>query len=534
MYRDYLLRSFRNELLLFPLVTLILICSIFFIPSRYEENDDVIMSWIASGFISGEPSMFLIFSNIIIGYVLKFFYQVSPETPWYSLYLYFFHWFALTIFVIYSRNFLPEKLRFSFWASVIFLEYYFLTNLQFTTTAGMVGIAGVILLVKSSNTDYWFRVLSLIALASSFMIRKEAFYLIIGLSGFFLLQKVWKNWGGVKFTILTFMVILCLWGIDKYHYTSDPDLNGFVKYNQIRGELEHKIMNNYAFNPKIWTLEELNLYRSFYLESPEKYSLKELQYENDNAPKFSIDYKSRLIELVRHFCSSKFRIILAFWILFLTGWIIWKQGSSILLNLIPSIVLTFYVSLFMIMKDRVLYVILFFALLVLVCSIKQHNFIILKVLPALLILSVLYAYIKSAAINRDINLEIHKSMEFLISYDPSKIVHLWPSDPDIENIRPIQNKYSWKNKNNLYIMGWLSNSPFNTKILRHRQSDTFYQSLSEGKGVLAVNPVKRKKVLKDLIVHFDNLYGGTHHLKEVRKFFTKTDTIQMLQLVRNP
>lgn len=83
-------------------------------------------------------------------------------------------------------------------------------------------------------------------------------------------------------------------------------------------------------------------------------------------------------------------------------------------------------------------------------------------------------------------------------------------------------------------MGWLSNSPFNTKILRHRQSDTFYQSLSEGKGVLAVNPVKRKKVLKDLIVHFDNLYGGTHDLKEVRKFFTKTDTIQMLQLVRNP
>ncbi len=53
----------------------------------FESNDDVGMAQIVSGVTTGTPSAELIFSNILIGSVLKFLYGLTDGVNWYTLYL---------------------------------------------------------------------------------------------------------------------------------------------------------------------------------------------------------------------------------------------------------------------------------------------------------------------------------------------------------------------------------------------------------------------------------------------------------------
>ena len=53
----------------------------------FESNDDIGMAHIVSGVTTGTPSAELIFSNILIGSVLKFLYGLTDRVNWYTLYL---------------------------------------------------------------------------------------------------------------------------------------------------------------------------------------------------------------------------------------------------------------------------------------------------------------------------------------------------------------------------------------------------------------------------------------------------------------
>ena len=76
-----------------------------FTPS-YETNDDPNMQWIASGFYTGHPSEYLVFSNVLIRWAVKSLYTLVPGCNWYLVYLLGIHYVALTgiAFVVLSRH----------------------------------------------------------------------------------------------------------------------------------------------------------------------------------------------------------------------------------------------------------------------------------------------------------------------------------------------------------------------------------------------------------------------------------------------
>ncbi|MBX9774056.1 MAG: hypothetical protein K2Y71_06545 [Xanthobacteraceae bacterium] len=53
----------------------------------HRTNDDSLMRMIAEGAMSGSPSEFLIYENVIAGLVLRSLYNVAPRVPWYDLVL---------------------------------------------------------------------------------------------------------------------------------------------------------------------------------------------------------------------------------------------------------------------------------------------------------------------------------------------------------------------------------------------------------------------------------------------------------------
>src|SRR6267142_3034143 len=55
---------------------------IFLVPD-YETNDDLAMQLIASGFYTGHPSEYLVFTSFAIGWMLRLLYEFSGSFNWY-------------------------------------------------------------------------------------------------------------------------------------------------------------------------------------------------------------------------------------------------------------------------------------------------------------------------------------------------------------------------------------------------------------------------------------------------------------------
>ncbi len=72
----------------------------------YESDDDQGMQYIASGFYTGRPDAHLVYTNILIGWVLKFLYGSWAGCNWYFIYLLAVHFAALTViaFLVISRR----------------------------------------------------------------------------------------------------------------------------------------------------------------------------------------------------------------------------------------------------------------------------------------------------------------------------------------------------------------------------------------------------------------------------------------------
>jgi hypothetical protein len=71
----------------------------------YETNDDLMMQMIASGFHTGHPDGHLVFTNVLIGWALRFLYGTWTGCNWYLIYLLAVHYAALTAiaFLVVSR-----------------------------------------------------------------------------------------------------------------------------------------------------------------------------------------------------------------------------------------------------------------------------------------------------------------------------------------------------------------------------------------------------------------------------------------------
>jgi hypothetical protein len=248
----------------------------------YETNDDLMMQMIASGFHTGHPDAHLVFTNILIGWALRFLYGAWAGCNWYFIYLLAVHYVALTAiaFLVVSRRggWLFTMLYVGFF---LIVETRILLYLQFTTTAFLAGTAGLLLLVdglRPGHPAHWPKVIAGIAFVGLLCLVREPVVLLLAVIACpFLLERFGlAGWRRLLGTVLACAgIFLVLHGINRWAYQRDPAWAEFSEYNRMRGEIHITPLARYISKaaPTVgWSENDGWMFSNFYFSDPDVYA----------------------------------------------------------------------------------------------------------------------------------------------------------------------------------------------------------------------------------------------------------------------
>jgi hypothetical protein len=248
----------------------------------YETNDDLMMQMIASGFHTGHPDAHLVFTNVLIGWALRFLYGAWAGCNWYLIYLLAVHYAALTAiaFLVVSRR---GGWRFALLYVGFFLvvETRILLYPQFTTTAFLAGTAGLLLLVdglRPGQTAHWPKVIAgILFVGLMCLIREPVALLLVVIAGPFLLERLglagWRRLLGTGLACAA--IFLVLHGINRWAYQCDPAWAEFLEYNRMRGEIHLTTLEKFIPEaaPAVgWSENDGWMFSRFYFSDPDVYA----------------------------------------------------------------------------------------------------------------------------------------------------------------------------------------------------------------------------------------------------------------------
>jgi hypothetical protein len=373
--------------LLQPLVAAFIFSAIFFalvfifFRPGYGATDDINIISIAFGYLGGKPLPFLVYSNVLLGFALNFFYGVSPHINWeicFFIALNFLSVWAL-IYVFSSR--LPEaRLKLFATLSILLADAYFVINLTFTLMAAFSTLAGFCLLLMAIQTRPALKKGAFVfgialALAGS-LIRLKAMLLVCILISpallFFypLLQR--------KKLILAFITLGILvsggYFFDRLYVQSNPDWSSYQTYDSVRSQIHDTPRNlniknkpaDASINPVVaqvgWSKNDLKVFLNWFFPDKQIYSLENLQYIVEHVPG---EQATRLraisilsTALLRPVVLPYFLIVFSTWVLMLFYGFTRRAAASLLTLLATFGGLAFYLAWAMKIPDRVLMILL--------------------------------------------------------------------------------------------------------------------------------------------------------------------------------
>jgi hypothetical protein len=275
----------------------------------FDTNDDAVMNMIVAGKGYGlSPDEHIVFSNVLIGFVLARLYTLWPSVPWYGGYLLAIHFAAqsLILYCVVRSGYTRLRLR-------LYLVYfataglYFINNLQFTSTAFFAGQAGILLLmlaVRGASSDGFYRrklacacfvALGLLVLSS--LVRREVFYPVVGmaiptcglaaLAGRRPLAGLTASLG----VILTAVVISAVcWQFNFAHYNRDPRWRDFYEYNKLRVKFNDEAWVRYSpetaylFQEVNWSENDFDMLSAWFFDNESRYSQEALRHVLEKYP----------------------------------------------------------------------------------------------------------------------------------------------------------------------------------------------------------------------------------------------------------
>lgn len=147
----------------------------------FETNDDRYMNEIFTGILSVQPDAHAVFINYLLGVPIAWLNRISTRIPWYGLLLMLFHYSAYaailkSLYAHCARK--ADVAAASIAMGLIFcVDIYMLGQIQFTTTAALLAVAGYTALIGQKDTKKkWivFFVLELLA----YLLRSQAMLMI--------------------------------------------------------------------------------------------------------------------------------------------------------------------------------------------------------------------------------------------------------------------------------------------------------------------------------------------------------------------
>ena len=288
-------------------VLVLLAISLVALQPSYDTNDDVFMTMIASGRgIASAPDEHLVFSNVLIGQVLKRLYAAWPQIPWYGGYLLAVH-YAAQVALLYAalaagRDFRApgdadpaavQSFRRRFALYLVYfaiVELVFLNNMQFTTTAFLAAQAGLGLLWLAARrraahgaaaAGPLVGATALLVLAA--LVRPEGLLMALLVAaplGLLLLRQVLLRalLPSTMAAAAAAMLILLAGAYNRAAYERDPLWSDFFAYNQLRCKFNDYRWTSYTpqtaglFASVGWTKSDHAMIASWFYDDPVVYS----------------------------------------------------------------------------------------------------------------------------------------------------------------------------------------------------------------------------------------------------------------------
>ena len=225
----------------FFVITICIVLHLFFVicgDLTWETNDDELFNLIAAGAYGFRDSAYLIYQNIVYGYLLKLFYTILPSINIYVLLMLGFNSLFITLLCVESTKKL--SLFYSLICTLIInliLRLNFFSVLQFTKNAFLYTAVGLyFLLAGLQEHRISKRVIGYIGIALGFCVRWQA--CIFALPFFFVFLSFKKyNWKYSLSICITMLVLLgSLHFINRFAY-STKGWNYYRAYNKARTAL---------------------------------------------------------------------------------------------------------------------------------------------------------------------------------------------------------------------------------------------------------------------------------------------------------
>lgn len=492
------------------------------LPIKFEDNDDIVMLLFASGQYTGIPEFRLVFINSIFGYFLKTLYTLTNKIEWYSVIFSIIHIISTSLILwklFKTKSTLIWKLLFA----IIFITFQarLITQFQFTTTAAIVSLAGLILFSETIRRQW---ILGIVLFCIGTLIRFESAILVLIIYSPYYAKLLYKSYSYkiLKKLLLLAIPVCCFFSINYISYQLDNEWKAYYEFNKIRGgindnpnsasvtfesekeKINHDLLLHSIADNKNSTIKQLK-------EVEAKYTSVKLQDKLSNI--FPSLLKYSRIFLVLFLIST---------ILFLNS----NKDTKIYLLLINGIFITIciLISLNGILKERVFYSsILPYVFLLSQCELKNY-----RVYAKYLIITILIYFVFFNA-QRVYSISLRnrsfftncflEQKKFIFEYSDNYkcIIMPYASSFNFQSINPLTISFELRNID-LFFLGWLTRIPYNNnKIVTHLD----FINKNNKNSVIFITKENYKHITTLLQKNFTynyNLYSEVNILKEDSKY----------------
>ena len=240
---------------------------VFLFHPRFETNDDFGMLCIVSG-LHGKCDPHMIYSNILMGKLLCALYAAASDINWYVL----FHFLVIYISGVLVTRVLCAKDDPVYLILPVVFNIFFLAdaviNLQFTKTAGIAAVGGLLLIyhsVSEKKIRFPAMIIGILMTALSSMIRINSFLMVFACGALFLPLILIIRKDKIKSFVACALAVLLAAGIsfslrayDRRCYDNDPDWKGYLSFNEARASVTDSPFLPYDENKDLYEKADLS------------------------------------------------------------------------------------------------------------------------------------------------------------------------------------------------------------------------------------------------------------------------------------
>ncbi|TFV97248.1 hypothetical protein E4S40_00910 [Algoriphagus kandeliae] len=117
---------------------------IWFLPWRFQVNDDELMMWLVSGAYTGHPESYAVFIHPVLSWLFSKLYNFFPTIPWYPLTWFFTLFISFHVFTAAVKEKFDSGIQTQIWNLILFAcIIHFAFFLQFSIVSAIATSAGL-------------------------------------------------------------------------------------------------------------------------------------------------------------------------------------------------------------------------------------------------------------------------------------------------------------------------------------------------------------------------------------------------------